>query len=81
VSTDAETKVVQGLMTEFPQLKQSATFDVRGAVEFAATTTKSNLLKDLRKLQAGNLQSLDVNTYRELLGRAKERYEKWLSGL
>jgi hypothetical protein len=80
VSTDAEPEVVQGLMTEFPQLKQSGTFNVKGAIEFGATTTKSNMLKDLRKLQAES-QSLDVNTYRELLGRAKSRYEKWLSGL
>lgn len=80
VSTDAEPKVVQNLMTEFPQVKPSAIFDFKQAVEFGATTTKSNLLKDLRKLEADS-QSLDVNTYRELLGRARGRYEKWLSGL
>lgn len=80
VSTEAEPEVLQSLLTEFPQLKQSATFDIKGAIEFGATTTKSNLLKDLRKLQADS-RSLDVDTYRELLGRAKGRYEKWLAGL
>jgi hypothetical protein len=80
LSTDAEPKAVQSLMTEFPQVKQSATFDAKRAIEFGAETTKRNLLKDLGKLEADS-QSLDANTYRELLGRAKERYEKWLAGL
>lgn len=78
INTNAEPKMIQAFLTGLPQPNQ--TFDVKGAIEFGATTTKSNLLKDVRKLQA-NSQSLDTNTYRELLGRAKGRYEKWLSGL
>jgi hypothetical protein len=81
VSTDAEPELVQSVLTEFPQLKQSGTFDIKGSIEFSATTIKSDLLKDLRKLQTVDAQSVDANAYRESIMRAKGRYEKWLSAL
>jgi hypothetical protein len=81
VSTDAEPGLVQSILAEFPQLKQSKTLDIKKFIEVSLAGTKSDLLKDLEKLQTKGGRPLDANTYRESLIRAKSRYEKWLSGL
>jgi hypothetical protein len=81
VSTDADPELVKRIAAGFPELKESQTSKVKEGIEFSATMTKYGLTKDLQSLGAGESRPADVNAYRELLGRAKDRYEKWLAKL
>jgi hypothetical protein len=81
VSTDADPEMVKSILAGFPELKDSQLSEVKADFEFSATSTKSGFIKDLRSLEAVESGQIDANAYRELLGRAKDRFEKWLAKL
>ena len=76
VGSDAEPETVQNLAARFPQSKE-----IKIAIEFSATTIKTNLLKDIHQMQNEESNRVTVDLYRTWLTKMKERYEKWLSRL
>ncbi|HEU5239253.1 MAG TPA: hypothetical protein VFU37_19135, partial [Pyrinomonadaceae bacterium] len=81
VGSDAELPTVQSLTSKFSQGSGSAAREIKIAIEFSATTIKSNLLKEIHRLQNEESKSLNADLYRTWLTKTKERYEKWLSRL
>ena len=81
VGSDAELPTVQSLASKFSQRSGSAAGEIKIAIEFSATTIKSNLLKEIHRLQNEESKSLNADLYRTWLTKTKERYEKWLSRL
>lgn len=81
LSTDADPELVKSTAAGFPELKESQTAKVKEGIEFSATMAKYRLIKDLQSLGAGESRPADVSAFRELLGRARNRYEKWLAKL
>jgi len=81
VGSDAEPATVQNLATRFPQGGGSAGKEIKIAIEFSATTIKTNLLKEIHQLQNEESKRLTADLYRTWLTKTKERYEKWLSRL
>jgi hypothetical protein len=81
VGSDAELPTVQSLTSRFSQGGGSAGKEIKVAIEFSATTIKSNLLKEIRMLQNEESKNLNADLYRTWLTKTKERYEKWLSRL
>jgi len=80
VGSDAEMPTIQSLSSKFSQ-SASAGSDIKIAIEFSATTIKSNLLKEIHLLQNEESKRLTEDLYRTWLTKTKERYEKWLSRL
>lgn len=76
VGSDAEPATVQNLITRFPQ-----STEIKVAIEFSATTLKTNLLKDIHQMQNEEQSRITADLYRTWLTKMKERYEKWLSRL
>jgi len=81
VGSDAEPSTVQRLATRFSQVGGSPGNEIKMAIEFSATTLKTNLLKEIHQLQTLEPKRLTVDLYRTWLSKTKEKYEKWLSGL
>jgi hypothetical protein len=81
VASDAEQPTIQSLTTKFPQESGAAGSEIKIAIEFSATTIKSNLLKEIHTLQNEESKRLTEDLYRTWLSKTKERYEKWLSRL
>lgn len=77
VGSDAEVPTVKSLTSKFPQGGK----EIKIAIEFSATTLKSNLLKEIHTLQNEESKRLTEDLYRTWLTKTKERYEKWLSRL
>jgi len=81
VASDAEPPMIQSLTSKFPQGSGSAGSEIKIAIEFSATTIKTNLLKEIHTLQNEESKRLTEDLYRTWLSKTKERYEKWLSRL
>jgi hypothetical protein len=81
LSSDAEPGTIQSLAAEFPQLGAKAVPMIKGTMEIAATTIKSDLLKEIHRMRAAEPRQLDANAYQSWLTGKKERYVKWLSRL
>jgi hypothetical protein len=81
VGSDAELLTVQSLTSKFSQGSGFTGKEIKIAIEFSATTIKSNLLKEIRMLQNEESKNLNADLYRTWLTKTKERYEKWLSRL
>ncbi|HBB96162.1 MAG TPA: hypothetical protein DC054_12300 [Blastocatellia bacterium] len=81
VGSDAELGTIQSLTSKFPQGSDSAGKEIKIAIEFSATTIKSNLLKEIHTLQNEESKRLTEDLYRTWLIKTKERYEKWLARL
>lgn len=81
VSSDADTDLVQGLASEFPQLGKPAPERIKHAMEVSSTMTKANLLKELRTMETEASPTLNPNSYREWLSGKKEKYAQWLARL
>jgi len=79
VGSDAEPTTVQSLTTRFPQANGPAGNQIKIAIEFSATTLKTNLLKDIHLMQNEESHRITADLYRTWLTKMKERYEKWLS--
>jgi hypothetical protein len=78
-SSDADSDLVQGLASEFPQLGKPAPERIKHAMEISATMTKAALLKEIRKMQTE--PTLNANSYRDWLRGKKEKYAQWLARL
>jgi hypothetical protein len=81
LGSDAEPSTVQRLATRFPQVSGPPGKEIKIAIEFSATTLKTNLLKEIHQLQNEESKRLTEDLYRTWLSKTKEKYEKWLSGL
>jgi hypothetical protein len=81
VGSDADVQMVQTLTSEFPEAGSSVSRTIKQTMEFSATTIKSNLLKEIQKLQNEDAPGLNADFYRTSLSKTKERYEKWLARL
>jgi hypothetical protein len=81
LGSDAELSTVQRLTTRFPQVSGPPGKEIKIAIEFSATTLKTNLLKEIHQLQNEESKRLTEDLYRTWLSKTKEKYEKWLSGL
>jgi hypothetical protein len=79
LSSDAEPSLIRDVTAEFPKLQRP--IEIKEAIEFTATTIKSNLLKDIHRLQTEGSQRADGTAYRAWLQSSKQRYENWLSKL
>ena len=81
IGSDAEPATLQSLTSKFPQAGSSAGKEIKIAIEFSATTIKSNLLKEIHTLQNEESKRVTADLYRTWLTKTKERYEKWLARL
>jgi hypothetical protein len=81
VVSDAEPSIIRNLAAEFPQLGRSASQTIKSTMEVTATTIKTNLLKDIHKMQGEESQRVDAKLFQLWLDGTKERYAKWLSRL
>jgi hypothetical protein len=81
VFSDADPGIIRNLAAEFPQLGRPVSQTIKSTMEFTATTIKSNLLKDIHKMQGEESQRVDIKIYRLWLTGMKDRYAKWLSRL
>jgi hypothetical protein len=80
VGSDAEPATVQSLTSRFSQVG-SADKEIKIAIEFSATTLKTNLLKEIHQMQNEESKRITTDLYRTWLTKTKEKYEKWLSRL
>jgi hypothetical protein len=80
ISSDADPSIVERLTADFSQFDQPLRA-IKQSFEFSATTIKTNLLKEIRKLQSQDSSSLDATSYRAWLSQTKDRYAKWLARL
>ena len=80
VVSNAEPETVQSLTKKFRGSGSSGE-EIKTAIEFSATTIKTNLLKEIHQLQNEESKRLTADLYRTWLTKTKERYEKWLSRL
>jgi len=81
IGSDAEPATLQSLTSKFPQAGRSVGKEIKIAIEFSATTIKSNLLKEIHTLQNEESKRVTPDLYRTWLTKTKERYEKWLARL
>lgn len=81
VGSDADPRMLQTLASEFPQAGNSGSRIIKQAIEFSATTIKSDLLKEIHQLQNEEAQKVDADFYRTWLNKTRERHEKWLARL
>jgi len=81
VGSDADPATVQSLAARFPQLGRQAGKKIQIAIEFSATTLKTNLLNDIHRMQNEESSRITTDLYRTWLTKMKERYEKWLARL
>jgi hypothetical protein len=81
IGTDADPQTVQTLTAEFPPASDATRREIKGSMEFSATTIKSTLLKEIHTLQNDVPQPLNADLYRTWLTKTTERYQKWLARL
>jgi hypothetical protein len=81
IGTDADPQTVQTLTAEFPPASDATRKEIKGSMEFSATTIKSTLLKEIHTLQNDVPQPVNADLYRTWLTKTTERYQKWLARL
>jgi hypothetical protein len=81
IATDADPQTVQTLTAEFPPASDATRTEIKGSMEFSATTIKSTLLKEIHTLQNDVPQPVNAELYRTWLTKTTERYQKWLARL
>jgi hypothetical protein len=78
-SSDADSDLVQGLVSEFPQLGKPAKERIKQAMEISSAMTKADLIKEIRRMQTEPMLSAD--SYRDWLRGKREKYAQWLARL
>ena len=81
VGSDADVQIVQTLTSEFLPAGSSVSRTIKETMEVTATTIKTNLLKEIHRLQNDEPLTLNAHSYRTWLSQTRERYDKWLTRL
>jgi hypothetical protein len=81
LSSDVELDLFQSLAADFPELGEEAGERIKIAVEISAIAAKTNLLKEIYKLQEEGSQPLTPIEYREWLSKTRDFCAQWLARL